>query len=68
MTMRICIDPGRGGRDRAVGQDGLLEKDVNLAVAKRVAKPWRTWDTKCHPDPLGDEYVSLGLEANWQSA
>ena len=36
--MKICVDPGHGGPDPgAVGPTGLKEKDVNLAVSKRVA-------------------------------
>jgi len=39
MMTKICIDPGHGGVDPgAVGPTGLKEKDVNLAVAKRVAE------------------------------
>lgn len=35
---RIIIDPGHGGKDcGAVGIDGLLEKDITLAVAQEVA-------------------------------
>lgn len=38
MTVRVCLDPGHGGPDPgAVGPRGLKEKDVNLAVAKRIA-------------------------------
>ena len=34
---RIIIDPGHGGRDPgAVGKSGLLEKEVNLNIAKRL--------------------------------
>lgn len=37
--MRIIIDPGHGGPDSgAVGPSGLKEKDVNLAVTKRLAE------------------------------
>lgn len=37
--MKICIDPGHGGVDPGgIGPSGLKEKDVNLAVAKRVAE------------------------------
>lgn len=37
--MRICIDPGHGGRDPgAVGPSGLKEADVALAVGARLAK------------------------------
>lgn len=36
---KVCLDPGHGGRDPgAVGPSGLKEKEVNLAVAKEVAK------------------------------
>ncbi|MDH4321100.1 MAG: N-acetylmuramoyl-L-alanine amidase [Desulfobulbaceae bacterium] len=35
---RVVIDPGHGGKDPgAVGPDGLLEKDVTLAVALNAA-------------------------------
>ena len=62
--MRICIDPGHGGRDPgAVGQDGLLEKDVNLAVAKRVAKHLENMGYEAILTRSEDEYVSLGARS-----
>lgn len=34
----VCLDPGHGGRDSgAVGANGLLEKDINLAVCRLAA-------------------------------
>lgn len=37
MAKKVFIDPGHGGSDSgAVGVSGLLEKDINLAVAKKV--------------------------------
>ncbi|MDH7577491.1 MAG: N-acetylmuramoyl-L-alanine amidase CwlD [Bacillota bacterium] len=34
----IVVDPGHGGVDPgAVGRTGILEKDINLAIAKRLA-------------------------------
>ncbi len=37
--MRICLDPGHGGFDPgAVGPSGLKEKDVTLAVCKKLAQ------------------------------
>ena len=36
---RIVLDPGHGGRDfGASGNDGLREKDINLALARRLAR------------------------------
>ncbi len=36
---RVCIDPGHGGRDTGkVGPDGLLEKDVNLQIARAIGR------------------------------
>lgn len=36
--MKICVDPGHGGKDPgAVGPNGLNEADVNLEVSKQVA-------------------------------
>ncbi|RYD05033.1 hypothetical protein N752_11770 [Desulforamulus aquiferis] len=34
----IVIDPGHGGTDPGTCQAGILEKDINLAIAQRVAK------------------------------
>ncbi len=36
---KVVIDPGHGGKDAgAVGQNGLMEKDVNLEFAKELSK------------------------------
>ena len=32
----LVIDPGHGGEDGGASQTGILEKDINLAVSKRV--------------------------------
>ncbi|WAM30971.1 N-acetylmuramoyl-L-alanine amidase family protein [Caldicellulosiruptor naganoensis] len=35
--MKVCIDPGHGGRDPgAIGKNGTKEKDVTLAIAKKL--------------------------------
>jgi N-acetylmuramoyl-L-alanine amidase len=38
MTKKVFIDPGHGGNDSgAIGINKLLEKDINLSVAKKVS-------------------------------
>lgn len=38
-ALRVVVDPGHGGPDSgAVGRSGLLEKEVNLDIARRVAR------------------------------
>jgi N-acetylmuramoyl-L-alanine amidase len=35
----IVVDPGHGGKDNgAIGQSGLLEKNLNLAISKRLTR------------------------------
>lgn len=59
--MKIFIDPGHGGRDPgAVGQGGLREKDVNLSVAKKVAKLMEEKGYEVILTRSEDAYVSLG--------
>ncbi len=41
----VIIDAGHGGRDGgAVGKSGLLEKDINLAIAKKIGKLFEMTD------------------------
>lgn len=43
----VVVDPGHGGRDPgAIGHGGLKEKDVNLAIARLLAKELRSRDFK----------------------
>ena len=40
---KVVVDPGHGGHDPgAIGRSGLQEKDVNLDIAKRLAKLLRS--------------------------
>ncbi len=44
-NITVVIDPGHGGRDGgAVGKDGTLEKDLNLAVALKLKALLETMD------------------------
>jgi N-acetylmuramoyl-L-alanine amidase len=57
----IVIDPGHGGKDvGAVGRRGTLEKDVNLSVAKVLAKALKKEGRyEVHLTRTTDEFISL---------
>lgn len=38
MIMKICIDPGHGGNDSGATSNGINEKDINLAISKKLAE------------------------------
>jgi N-acetylmuramoyl-L-alanine amidase len=60
---RLCIvvDPGHGGKDPgAVGADNLYEKDITLALSKRLAKVLRKHlDCDVHLTRTSDVYLTL---------
>lgn len=62
--MKVCIDPGHGGRDPgAVGQSGLQEKDVNLAVSRKVAKLLGKMGYEPILTRSDDTYLSLSVRS-----
>lgn len=62
--MKVCIDPGHGGRDPgAVGQGGLREKDVNLVVSQKVAKLLGKMGYEPILTRSDDAYLSLGARS-----
>lgn len=57
---KIVIDPGHGGKDPgAIGRTGLREKDVNLDVAKRLAKILKSQGVEVVLTRSSDIFVSL---------
>ncbi|MDH3393609.1 MAG: N-acetylmuramoyl-L-alanine amidase, partial [Desulfobulbaceae bacterium] len=59
---RVVIDPGHGGKDPgAVGPNGLLEKDITLAVAKKTAYILRR-DLRCEVVLTRNSDVFVPLE------
>lgn len=58
--MRICVDAGHGGKDPgAVGQGGLLEKDVALAIARWLKKLLLSLNHDVILTRSNDTFVSL---------
>ncbi|HLD29323.1 MAG TPA: N-acetylmuramoyl-L-alanine amidase [bacterium] len=56
----VVLDPGHGGKDPgAVGRRGLREKDVNLAIAKRVEKKLKSRGFKVVMTRGYDVYLPL---------
>lgn len=62
--MKICIDPGHGGSESgAVGEDGLREADVNLAVCLLVRDDLAAAGYEVAMTREKDETVSLRRRA-----
>ncbi|GEN83559.1 sporulation-specific N-acetylmuramoyl-L-alanine amidase [Sporosarcina luteola] len=60
--VKIFIDPGHGGTDSGATGNGLLEKDVTLAIAKRVQNLLENEysNATVRMSRTGDQTVSLG--------
>ncbi len=59
----VVIDPGHGGRDAGAVGNGYKEKDINLAVALKVARILRSKGYRVILTRTKDEYVSLYARA-----
>ncbi len=59
----VVIDPGHGGRDAGAIGNGYREKDINLAVALKVAKILRAKGYRVLLTRKDDRYVSLYARA-----
>ncbi|MDK2960711.1 MAG: N-acetylmuramoyl-L-alanine amidase [Bacillota bacterium] len=56
----IAVDAGHGGREPgAVGPSGLMEKDVNLDIALRLASLLRTAGARVYMIRSGDETIDF---------
>ncbi len=56
----ICVDAGHGGKDPgAIGAKGVKEKDINLAIALKVAKLLEEDGAKVILTRDGDYFVTL---------
>jgi N-acetylmuramoyl-L-alanine amidase len=70
-ALRISIDPAHGGSDVGhVGAGGILEKDVNLALARELARRLQKVGTEVFlvhsGDPPGSLYERLEAVNAWQ--
>lgn len=67
--MKICIDPGHGGKDSgAIGPTGLYEKDVNLAVALILGAQLIRMGVQVIYTRTTDVYVSLKQRTDYANA
>jgi N-acetylmuramoyl-L-alanine amidase len=60
---RVVIDPGHGGQDSGKIQDGVMEKDVALDVARRVERILNAKGVATLLTRTDDSYVSLASRA-----
>lgn len=59
MSKTLVIDPGHGGIDPGAVGSGLLEKELNLEIAKMIANRLQQYDVKIHLTREDDIYLSL---------
>lgn len=62
--MKICIDPGHGGRDSGAVAEGIKEKDINLAIAQKLQLKLHNKGYIVKMTREKDEDVSLYQRAN----
>ena len=54
----VAIDPGHGGRDGGSDYDAVKEKDINLAIAKRIKTVYQSWKGQIMLTREGDYRVT----------
>ena len=59
--IKVCIDPGHGGKDPGAVGNGLLEKDVALDISLKLADKLNEYDVILTRSK--DEYVPLSERA-----
>lgn len=55
----VCIDAGHGGKDDGATGNSIVEKDMNLKIAKKVGEYLKDGGAKVYYTRTSDEYVSL---------
>jgi N-acetylmuramoyl-L-alanine amidase len=62
---KVVIDAGHGGHDPgAIGRTGLKEKDVNLDIARRLAKRLKEDGVEVIMTRNSDKFIPLGTRVN----
>ncbi|SHF07025.1 N-acetylmuramoyl-L-alanine amidase family protein [Desulforamulus putei] len=61
----VVLDPGHGGRDPGAVGNGLLEKEITLMLARKVAKRLGFYDVAVKLTRDDDTYLSLEARANF---
>lgn len=61
----IVLDPGHGGKDPGAIGNNLLEKDLNLAIALKVAAKLSPYDAQIRLTRDDDSFLSLGTRASF---
>ncbi|MCL5289814.1 MAG: N-acetylmuramoyl-L-alanine amidase family protein [Bacillota bacterium] len=59
----VVIDPGHGGRDPGAIGNGLLEKEITLMLARKIAKRLGFYDVEVRLTRDDDTYLSLDARA-----
>jgi len=65
MAKLIVLDPGHGGNDPGAVNNGLQEKDLTLAIARKVAAKLAAYDVTVKFTRDNDSFVSLYNRADF---
>ncbi|MHB8171461.1 MAG: N-acetylmuramoyl-L-alanine amidase family protein [Thermincolia bacterium] len=65
MPITIVLDPGHGGTDSGAAANGLLEKDVNLTLARLVATELALFIVEVKLTRITDTFISLSNRADF---
>lgn len=59
----LVLDPGHGGQDPGAVGNGLLEKEINLELAKKVTQRLASYDVTVRLTRENDAFISLTQRA-----
>lgn len=60
---KVVIDAGHGGKDRGASKGGVLEKDLNLSIAKKLGRELEALGVRVVYTRTKDKFVSLKKRA-----
>ena len=63
-TVIVVVDAGHGGKDQGAEKNGVMEKKLNIDIAKRLGKLLERYNINVVYTRQDDEYIDLWSRAN----